>query len=268
MPNLLKSSVAWLVVWMLSLTLWGVDRAAADVLQQVQARGQLNVCIWPDYFAISYRNPRTQVLEGLDIDMAEALADSLQVKLNFVDSSFAQLISNLTEGHCDVAMHGVGVRADRTQYLDFSQPYLRSGIYAVVNKNTRFIRHWQDIDQPGNVVVVMAGTYMEPVMREQLKQATLRTVDNFKAREEEVMSGRADVLMTDYPYGKRMVSLTSWAQLLAPPQALAPTDYAYAVKKGEQGMLVVLNRFLQQVQADGRLQAAAQRAGLTAILLQ
>ncbi len=43
---------------------------ASERSEKIIAAGEVKVCIWPGYFAISYRNPRTQQLEGIDIDMA------------------------------------------------------------------------------------------------------------------------------------------------------------------------------------------------------
>ncbi|KDE41210.1 Cyclohexadienyl dehydratase [Nitrincola lacisaponensis] len=227
----------------------------------------LRVCIWPDYYSISYRNPRTQTLEGIDIDMAYALAEFLQTDVEFVDSSFALLAENLSQDRCDVAMHGVGIREDRMRLMDFTQPHLRSGIYAVGRHHNTHIQSWQDIDQPDNIVAVQKGTYMEPVMRHYLQHAELSVVDDFMAREQEVMAGRADVFMTDFPYGLRMATLTQWATLIAPPEPIAPTSYAYAVAKGEEAWLEVLNQFIQQVKDDGTLEQLAIKHGLEPIVV-
>ena len=65
------------------------------------------MCIWPDYYGISYRDPRTQALSGIDIDLAQALGHELGVAVQFVDSSFARLVPDLQEGRCDVAMFAI-----------------------------------------------------------------------------------------------------------------------------------------------------------------
>ncbi|MBY0431562.1 MAG: ABC transporter substrate-binding protein [Rhodospirillales bacterium] len=248
------------------LTAAPLGAEAAERLKAIQRHGEIRVCIWPDYFSITYRNPRTGELQGIDIDMAQALAADLGVKAHFVDSSFALLARNLTGDICDIAMHAVGVRADRAEHMDFSRPHLVSGIYAVTTRSHPTVKSWDDIDQPGIAVVVQKGTYMEPVMRDTLKHAELVVVDDFKAREQEVQSGRADVFMTDYPYGLRMVSLTDWARLIEPPRPFATTPYAYAVPKGEPDWQARVERFLAEAKADGRLRAAAERHGLLPIL--
>lgn len=242
------------------------DAFAQSRLTKIEQNGEVRVCIWPGYFAISYRNPRTGVLEGIDIDMAHEFAKFLNAKLTFVDSSFGKIKQNMTNNVCDISMHGVGVRDDRKPYMDFSEPHLISGIYAVSMKSNDLIQNWKDIDQVGNVVVVQKGTYMEPVMQNYLQNAELSVVDSFKAREQEVEAGRADVFMTDYPYGKRMATLTNWAHLMEPEQVLAPTPYAYAVPKNDPVWLAKVNEFLATVKADGRLAKSAAKHGLTPIV--
>jgi len=242
------------------------DGPGADRLRSIQERGTLRVCIWPGYFAISYRNPRSGELEGIDIDMARAFAADLGVDVTFVDSSFADLVRNMTTDACDISMHAVGVRPDRAEHMDFSEPHLVSGIYAVAPRMHRTISSWGDIDRDGHIVVVQKGTYMEPVMRDALRHAGLKVVDTFQAREQEVQAGRGDVFMTDYPYGQRMIRLSDWAQLIEPPRPIAPTPYAYAVPKGEPAWLERVNAFVRAAKADGRLARFAEKHGLTPIV--
>ena len=248
------------------LSVFSLSVHASSRLDSIKQNNELKVCIWPDYFTISYKNPRTQILEGIDIDMAKALAEHLNVKLTFIESSFAKLVPNMQNNACDIAMHGVGIRESRKPYMNFSDPHLISGIYAISMKSNPNISKWDDIDQPDNVIVVQKGTYMEPVMRDYLKKGELKVVDSFKAREQEVESGRADVFMTDFPYGRRMAELTKWARLLIPNEELAPTPYAYAIPKGDAVWLKAVNDFVALVKKDGRLAQSAAKHGLTPIV--
>ncbi len=239
-----------------------------SISEQVSLRNSINVCIWPDYYAISYRTPRTGVLTGIDIEMAKAFAKWLNVKLNYVESSFAKLQQNMTNGQCDIAMHGVAIRESRKAFMDFSIPYLRSGIYGISTQSNTEILNWDDIDQEGVIAVVQKETFMEPVMRNSLKHAELLVVDSFKAREQAVQSGRADVFMTDYPYGKRMISLTKWAKLLTPPKPFSSTDYAYTVPKNDPQWLAKVNQFVSESKANGTLTKLAELYQLSPILIQ
>lgn len=51
--------------------------AAGPVADRVKAAGTVRVCIWPDYYGITWRNPRTQQLSGIDIDLAAELGRDL-----------------------------------------------------------------------------------------------------------------------------------------------------------------------------------------------
>ncbi len=238
----------------------------APRLEAIRGRGALNVCIWPDYFAISYRNPRNGRLEGIDIEMAEALARRLGVRLDFVETSFAEFMDRLESGRCDIAMFAVGVTPQRAARIAFSNPYLVSRVYGVTTRDNRQMRGWEDIDRPGVVVAVAAGTLMEPLMRQSLKQAELLVVRPPATREAELQAGRADVFMSDWPYTRRMVLMHDWARIIEPPGAFGETPYAYAVAKGDPAWLAEVNAFLEAAKADGTLARAATAHGLGPIL--
>nr|WP_319565035.1 ABC transporter substrate-binding protein [uncultured Rhodoferax sp.] len=235
-------------------------------LERIQTSHSLRVCIWPDYYGITYRNPKTQLLSGIDIDLAHELGKDLGVAVQFVDSSFAKLIEDVTQDRCDVAMFAIGITPQRSEKLRFTQPHLASDIYAVTTKTNRRIKNWDDIDKPGTVVAVAKGTLHEPVMKDKLKAAQLLILDTPFAREQEVQSGRADVFMTDYPYSQRFLANADWARLVSPPSAYHITPYAYAIKPGDEAWLKRLETFVSTIKRDGRLMTAAKRHQLDPIV--
>lgn len=251
------------------VTLAGLTGTArADVLSEVKAAGEVKVCIWPEYFGISYQNPKTRSLQGIDIDMSQALAQYLNVKLKYVLTNFAKLISDLESGTCQVAMMGVGVTQSRRERLDFSAPYLRSDIIFVTTRSNKVLKNIEDIDQSGIVIAVQKGTLMENFLAKNLKQAKLLVTTAPGEREKEVELGRADAFATDFPYSQRMLLNTDWARVIAPRQPWELTDYAYAVKKGELAWLAEINAFLAKAKSDGTLVDAARRNNLLPILVK
>ena len=262
---MVASTITGLIVFLEIISL-ALPARAAPRLDEIHARGQLQVCMWPEYFAISYRNPRTGGLEGIDIDMAQALAQRIGVKLRFVETNFGEFMDRLQRGECDIAMMAVGVLPARQARVDFSRPYLASPVYGVTTKENARIGAWADIDTPGTVVAVAAGTFMEPLMRATLKAAELLVVKPPTSREAEVQSGRADVFMSDYPYTRRMLLMHDWARIIDPPGRLGETAYAYAVAQGDPAWLAEVDAFVAAAKADGTLAAAAARHGLTPIV--
>jgi ABC-type amino acid transport substrate-binding protein len=240
---------------------------AGTVNDRVSASKAVKVCIWPDYYGVTYRNPRTQQLGGIDIDLSAQFAKDLGASVTLVDSSFPKLIEDLSTDKCDVAMFAIGVLPSRQAALKFSQPYLHSDIYGVTTRSNRNIKTWADIDQPGVQVAVQAGTFMEPVMAAALKQAKVVVVKPPMTREAELEAGRVDVFMTDYPYSRRLLDNADWARLVAPSAPFHVLPYAYAVKPGDEAWLKRVDEFVAQIKKDGRLKAAAGRNGLSDIVL-
>lgn len=251
----------------LGLACCALTAGAGAVADRVKAGAVMRVCVWPDYYSVTYRSPRDQRWSGIDIELSAELAKELGVRLEYVESSFAKLVEDVTQDRCDIAMFGVGVTAQRKQVLAFSQPYLQSDIYAVASRTSRVVRYWDDIDKPGVVVAVQAGTFMEPVMAAALKQAKMAVIRPPQTREQELEAGRVDVFMTDYPYSRRLLENAEWARLISPPRAFNPIPYAYAVKPGDREWLRQVDAFVSAIKRDGRLQAAAQRARLGDIVV-
>jgi ABC-type amino acid transport substrate-binding protein len=235
-------------------------------LERVIQSGELRVCIWPQYYSVTYRNPKTHLLSGIDIDIANALSRELGVSVRFIDSSFAQLIEKLNRDECDIAMHAIGISPARQAQLQFTQPYLRSDFYAVTSRAST-IRTWADLDQPGRVIAVLRGTVMEPVMRQRLKRASMLLVQPPHSHVQEVESGRADAFITDFPFSRRMLDLTDWARLVAPPAPFHPTDYAYAFARGDRSLLERVDAFVGAIRKDGRLRRFAHAHQLDEIVL-
>lgn len=260
----------FLAAWVLGI---GLSMAwpsvmAGSVHERVQASKTIRVCIWPDYYGVTYRNPRTQQLVGIDIDLAQELAADLSVKVEFVDSSFASLVPDVLGERCDIAMFAVAMLAQRMQHLRFTRPYLRSDIYAITTRSSAAIKQWADIDRPGILVGTQAGTFMEPVMAATLKQARLVSIKPPQTRERELEAGRIDVFMTDYPYSRRLLDNADWATLISPPKPFHVMPYGYAVKPGDESWYSAVDDFVARIQKDGRLETHAKRHGLASMVVQ
>ena len=241
--------------------------SAQTTLGRLKSTGILRVCIWPDYHGVSFRNPQTGRLEGVDIELSAELARDLKLRLQYVDSSFSTLVDDLQGERCDIAMFAVAMLPQRTARLKFSHPYLQSDIFAVTTQSNRLVRDWADIDRPGVLVGVQAGSFMETVLRADLHRATLVVIAPPATREQELQAGRIDVFMTDYPYSRHLVQDASWARLIVPPTPYHVLPYGYAIKPGDEAWLTTVNKFVERIQVDGRLRRAAAHHGLEPIMI-
>ena len=245
-----------------------LSATAGAVLDRVKVTGTLRVCIWPDYYGVTFRDARSQRLSGIDIELSAQFSQDLHVRLEYVDSSFATLIDDVKSGRCDVAMFAVAMLPQRMEHLRFTRPYLHSDIFGITTKANRVVRQWADIDRPDVLVGVQVGTFMEPAMAASLKHARLVVVRPPATRERELEAGRIDVFMSDYPYSRRLLDNADWAELIAPPEPFFVMPYAYAVKPGDDDWFAAVDGFVQRIQRDGRLDAAARHNRLTPIVVR
>src|ERR1700757_279059 len=127
-----------------------------DVTKSKKLRG----CMYPLYYAISFRDPKTNELRGLDIELAGELAKELGAQLEFVESGFGTFIADLQANKCEIGMFALGATLKRAQAVEFSKPYMLASIYAVTKKDGK-IKGWSDLDTPGTKVAVLLGSYIE-----------------------------------------------------------------------------------------------------------
>jgi ABC-type amino acid transport substrate-binding protein len=226
---------------------------------------KLRVCTYPLYYAISYRNPKTQQLEGIDIDLSQALGRELGAQVEYVETSFGTFIADLQANKCDVGMFGVGATLRRAQAVEFTKPYLQTSIYAIVRKGGKIVK-WDDIDKDGQTVAVTLGSYIEPFMQSYLKHAKVVSIAPPATREAELMARRVDAVIMDYPTAVRVQDEFDWATVIAPEQKLSVTPFAYVVAPGDQIWLNYLNLFVDTIKMDGRLAAAAEKNKLGPIV--
>lgn len=260
----------WALALVASLGLMG---AAPDVqAQQAQSRlfeitksKKLRVCQFPLYYSISFRNPKTGEIEGIDADLAKELAKELGATLEIVESSFGSFIADLQANKCEIGMFGVGATLRRAQAVEFSRPYLVTNIYAVTRTGGK-VNKWEDIDKKGMNVAVSLGSYIETFMKTYLKNATLVSVAPPNTREAELVANRVDVIMTDYPTAIKVTAEFNWAKYIVPQEKLAVTPYAYVVPQGDQIWLNYVNLFVDTIKLDGRLMQYAKKHKLDPIV--
>jgi ABC-type amino acid transport substrate-binding protein len=251
----------------------GLMAAAPDAAaQQTQSRlydvtksKKLRVCQFPLYYSISFRNPKSGEIEGIDADLAKELAKELDAKLEIVESSFATFIADLQAGKCEIGMFGVGATLRRAQAVEFSKPYLIPNIYVVTRKDGK-VKKWEDLDQKGVNAAASLGSYIEVFMKGYLKNATVVSIAPPNTREAELVAGRVDAILTDFPTAIKVTDEFDWATYILPADKLAVTPYAYVVPPGDQIWLNYINLFVDTIKLDGRLMKYAKKHKLDPIV--
>jgi cyclohexadienyl dehydratase len=113
--------------------------------------GVLRVGLTEDYRPFSFADASGKV-EGIDVDMAMSLAQSLGVRLEIVKTSWSTLKSDLETNSFDIAMGGITITLDRQKIGLFSNPVLASGKTPITHCGDEpKYETMAAIDQPGGL---------------------------------------------------------------------------------------------------------------------
>ena len=103
-------------------------------------------------------------------------------------------------------------------------------------------------------------------MKDYLKNAEVVSIAPPNTREAELVAGRVDVDMTDFPTAIKVSDEFDWATYVTPAEKLAVTPYAYVVAPGDQIWLNYINLFVDTIKMDGRLKKYAEKNKLGPIV--
>jgi len=120
MNTIQQSAVALLVAAV------AATAAAQELPDRIKKAGKIVAATQPNYAPISYKDPASNQLMGFDIELGEALAKELGVKVEWQETAFAQMISSLVTGRVDIVMAGMSDLPGRREQVDFVD-YLKSG---------------------------------------------------------------------------------------------------------------------------------------------
>ena len=105
-------------------------------IKAITSRGTLRVAYMPDRLPFAYRNSGGTAV-GFDIDLAQRLAESLDVKLELVRIGWPEIVTGLEEGKIDLAVGGIAITPTRAQEIVFSSTYFDHSVGFVLPDHMR-----------------------------------------------------------------------------------------------------------------------------------
>lgn len=170
----------------------------ASKLDQIIQRGVLRVGMTGDYKPFSYYDKASDQFTGFDVDMAAALGKALGVKVDYVHTSWPQMMSDFEADKFDVAMGGVSITLDRQRKGSFSTPIMREGKTPIARcADQDKYRTLAEIDKPGTRIVTNPGGTNERFARAHIKDADIRVYNDNVTIFDEIAKGDADLMITD-----------------------------------------------------------------------
>ena len=148
------------------LLLGTMTTAFAAHLEDIAARGTIRVGTTGDYRPMSYKDKETGKYEGFDAELAEKLAASLHVKVEYVPTTWKTLSQDTKDGKFDLALCGITRTFDRERTLTMSDGYLLFGKTILCRKgDAAKFKTLADLNKPGVRVMVNPGGTNEKFAR-------------------------------------------------------------------------------------------------------
>lgn len=228
--------------------------AEAGRLQDIQERGTLLVGSTGDYKPMSYLNKETGKYEGFDCEVAELLAQSLGVKVQYVPTTWKTLSADTMAGKFDIAISGITRTFARAKDMDMSRGYLLFGKTILCRKeDAKKFTSEADLNKKSVRVMVNPGGTNEKFALSNLPDCTLLVHPQNAEIPSLIAEGKADVMITETMEARRYVR--DDARLAAPliDDPFTKSQFGILMAKGDQEWLNYVNFFMEEKDMDGTL---------------
>lgn len=187
---------------------------------------------------------------GIDMDIAKAIADHLGKELEIKNMEFDGALLAVQQGTVDFVAAGVSVDEDRLEKMDFSIDYVNSTEVVVVNKENPTVSSIDDLNN--KIIGVQQGNIADFWVEENIDAKEIRRYSKFGQAVEDLKNGKIDCIVMDQFPAEDMVATNPELTIL--DGVLFEDKYAIAVKKGNKELLDEINKVIEKLKADGKIE--------------
>ena len=193
--------------------------------------------------------------EGIDIDVAAAIAEKLGLELQVDDMDFDAALLAAQNGKSDMVMAGVTVNEERQAVMDFSDSYAK-GVQVVIVPEDSDIQSIDDMD--GKMIGTQRGTtgyiYCSDTPENGgFGEEHVTAYDDGATAVKALLNGQVDCVVIDNAPAQEYVKANPGLKIL--DTEFANEDYAIGVAKGNTALLDAINGALKDLIADGTVQS-------------
>ena len=188
--------------------------------------------------------------EGIDIDVAAAIAEKLGLELQVDDMDFDAALLAAQNGKSDMVMAGVTVTDERLKVMDFSDTYAE-GIQSIIVKEDSTIASPDDLAD--KMIGTQRGTTGYLYCSDDFGEDAVVAYDNGLTAVQALNNGQVDAVVIDNEPAKAYVESNPGLKIL--DTSYAEEDYAIGMNKSNTALLEAVNAALEELKADGTLQS-------------
>ena len=222
--------------------------ALADRLDDIKKAGVIRVAAFDSNPPFGFLDAKTRQISGLDVDVAQAIAKKIGVKLELVPTNPANRIPLLVSGKADIVAANFTITDERKKQIDFSEAYFASGQQFITRKGA--------LNTPeqlkGLRVGVDKGTTQEITLREKYPDTTVVAYDDTPLAFTALRNGNVQAISQD---GSKLIALLGNAPDKAKyeiaPFTLTREYIGIGLPKGEDALSKVVNDTLVELEKSG-----------------
>lgn len=186
---------------------------------------------------------------GIDIEIAQAIADKLGLELVIDDMGFDAAMQAVQNGQSDICMAGLTVDEDRLKVMDFSVTY-------ATGKQVIIVKEGSDVtlDNLGEKLIgTQKATTSNIYCTDDYGEDHVVGYDSSITAVQALLNGQIDCVVVDSAPAQELVKVNSGLKILETEYVIE--DYAIAVDKGNTELLNTINEALNALIADGTVQS-------------
>ena len=194
--------------------------------------------------------------EGIDIEVAGAIAEKLGLELQVDDMGFDAALQAAQTGKSDMVMAGVTITEERQAVMDFSNSYA-NGVQVVIVKEGSPIQTVDDLAN-ANMIGCQMGTTGYTFCSDTPENGGfgedhVTPYDDGAAAVQALMNGQIDAVVIDNTPAQEYVAANPGLKIL--DGEFTNEDYAIGVAKGNTALLDAINGALEELTNDGTIQS-------------
>ena len=194
--------------------------------------------------------------EGIDVEIAQAIAEKLGLELVVDDMGFDAALTAVQTGQSDMVMAGVTVNEERLEVMDFSESYA-TGVQVIIVKEDSPIQTVDDLanaDMIGTQKATTGYIYCSDTPENGgYGEDHVTAYDSGALAVMALVNGQVDAVVIDNEPAKAFVAANEGLKIL--DTEFAVEDYAIGVAKGNTQLLDAINGALKELIADGTVQS-------------
>ena len=249
--------VVFMIVAGCSQEAGGGVAAGPSTVEKIVDRNKLIIGTSPGYFPFEMKDQNGNYI-GYDIDLGKAIAEALNVELEFKEFEFNGLIPALQTGDIDMVISGMTIRGDRALAVSFSDPYYSAGQVLMVPEADTATKSWQDLDQAGKKIAIAQGTTGALLAKQLFKNVEFMEFDGFANAALAVKQQQADAIVFDEP-AAAVYELMNGDSVRVIYDPLSSENLGIAVPLNDHATVQWLNSFLASYRNGPADQASIQK---------